>query len=90
MSFNIVTQGDSKLMQSENQSMKTIAVMTLVFMPLGTVASIFGSQFMKLQDERPYRLTVSRDFWLMWVIAIPLTAVVLTSKCNSDAGPSGG
>ncbi|CAN9223523.1 unnamed protein product [Alternaria alternata] len=86
MSFNIVTQGDSKLMQSENQSMKTIAVMTLVFMPLGTVASIFGSQFMKLQDERPYRLTVSRDFWLMWVIAIPLTAVVLTSKCNSDAG----
>jgi Mg2+ and Co2+ transporter CorA len=78
MSFNIVTQGDSKLMQSENQSMKTIAVMTLVFMPLGTVASIFGSQFMKLQDERPYRLTVSRDFWLMWVIAIPLTAVVLT------------
>ena len=90
MSFNIVTQGDSKLMQSENQSMKTIAVMTLVFMPLGTVASIFGSQFMKLQDERPYRLTVSRDFWLMWVIAIPLTAVVLTSKCNSDAGLSGG
>ena len=90
MSFNIVTQGDSKLMQTENQSMKTIAVMTLVFMPLGTVASIFGSQFMKLQDERPYRLTVSRDFWLMWVIAIPLTAVVLTSKCNSDAGPSGG
>jgi Mg2+ and Co2+ transporter CorA len=90
MSFNIVTQGDSKLMQSENQSMKTIAVMTLVFMPLGTVASIFGSQFMKLQDERPYRLTVSRDFWLMWVIAIPLTAVVLTSKCNPDAGLSGG
>lgn len=77
-------------MQSENQSMKTIAVMTLVFMPLGTVASIFGSQFMKLQDERPYRLTVSRDFWLMWVIAIPLTAVVLTSKCNTDAGLSGG
>jgi Mg2+ and Co2+ transporter CorA len=90
MSFNIVTQGDSKLMQSENQSMKTIAVMTLVFMPLGTVASIFGSQFMKLQDKQPYRLTVSRDFWLMWVIAIPLTAVVLTSKCNTDAGLSSG
>lgn len=34
LSFHIVTQGDSRLMQSENQSMKTIAVMTLVFMPL--------------------------------------------------------
>jgi Mg2+ and Co2+ transporter CorA len=66
LSFHIVTQGDSRLMQSENQSMKTIAVMTLLFMPLGTVASVFGSQFMKLQDEKPHHLTVSRDFWLMW------------------------
>jgi len=77
LSFNIVTQGDSKLMQSENQSMKTIAVMTLWFMPLGTVASIFGSQFMKLQDEWPHHITVSQDFWLMWVIAVPLTLAVL-------------
>ena len=66
LAFNIVTQGDSKLMQSENQSMKTIAVMTLLFMPLGTVASIFGSQFMKLQEEWPHHITVSQDFWLMW------------------------
>lgn len=66
LSFNTVTQGDSKVMQSENQSMKTIAVMTLFFMPLGTVASIFGSQFMKLEDERPHHITVSQDFWLMW------------------------
>lgn len=33
LSFNIVTQCDSLVMQSENQSMSTIAVMTLVFMP---------------------------------------------------------
>jgi Mg2+ and Co2+ transporter CorA len=75
LSFNIVTQGDSKLMQSENQSMKTIAVMTLLFMPLGTVASIFGTQFMKLQDERPYHITVSQDFWLMWGMCTRLACV---------------
>jgi hypothetical protein len=40
LSFNIVTQGDSKLMQSESQSMKTIAVMTLFFMPLSTIAVV--------------------------------------------------
>lgn len=40
LSFHIVTQGDSRLMQSENQSMKTIAVMTLIFMPLSTVAGM--------------------------------------------------
>jgi Mg2+ and Co2+ transporter CorA len=90
LSFHIVTQGDSKVMQSENQSMKTIAVMTLVFMPLGTVASIFGSQFMELQEEQPHHITVSRDFWLMWIIAVPLTVVVWTSKYNPDANHIGG
>ncbi|KAF2129100.1 hypothetical protein P153DRAFT_341599 [Dothidotthia symphoricarpi CBS 119687] len=77
LSFHIVTQGDSRLMQSESQSMKTIAVMTLVFMPLGTVAAIFGTQFMKLEDEKPYRLRVSNDFWLLWLIAVPLTVLVM-------------
>jgi Mg2+ and Co2+ transporter CorA len=77
LSFHLVTQGDSRVMQSENQSMKTIAVMTLIFMPLGTVASIFGTQFMQLQEEKPHHLTVSRDFWLMWIIAVPLTILVI-------------
>jgi hypothetical protein len=77
LSFNIVTQGDSRLMQSESQSMKTIAVMTLVFMPLSTVASVFGSQFMNTEDEPGHRLTVSQDFWLLWIIAVPLTVVVV-------------
>jgi Mg2+ and Co2+ transporter CorA len=77
LSFHLVTQGDSRMMQTENQSMKTIAVMTLIFMPLGTVAAIFGTQFMQIQEEAPYHITVSRDFWLMWLIAIPLTVVVI-------------
>jgi Mg2+ and Co2+ transporter CorA len=66
LSFHIVTQGDSRLMQSENQSMKTIAVMTLIFMPLNTVAAIFGSEFMALQDDEQRRIIVSKDFWLLW------------------------
>ncbi|CAA9963898.1 hypothetical protein P3342_009728 [Pyrenophora teres f. teres] len=77
LSFHIVTQGDSKVMQSENKSMKTIAVMTLIFMPLSTVASIFGSQFMGLHEEPPHKLFVSPDFWLLWVIAAPLTILLI-------------
>ncbi|KAF2028560.1 hypothetical protein EK21DRAFT_69463 [Setomelanomma holmii] len=77
LSFHIVTQGDSRLMQSENQSMKTIAVTTLVFMPLGTIAGIFGTQFMKLDDSSAHHITVSQDFWLLWLIAAPLTLVVI-------------
>jgi Mg2+ and Co2+ transporter CorA len=77
LSFNLVTQGDSRLMQSENQSMKTIAVMTLIFMPLGTIAGIFGTQFMKLDEDAPFHIRVSQDFWLMWIIAVPLTFIVV-------------
>lgn len=77
LSFHIVTQGDSRLMQSENQSMKTIAVMTLVFMPMGTVAAIFGTEFIRLEDDSPYHVTISRDFWLLWVIVVPLTTALL-------------
>ena len=77
LSFHLVTQGDSRLMQSENKSMKTIAVVTLIFMPLSTTAGIFGSQFMKLDEDAPFHIRVSQDFWLLWIIAVPLTAIVL-------------
>jgi Mg2+ and Co2+ transporter CorA len=77
LSFHLVTQGDSRLMQSESQSMKTIAVMTLIFMPLSTVAGIFGSQFIKLDEDAPFHIRVSQDFWLLWIIAVPLTVIVI-------------
>ncbi|KAF9701755.1 hypothetical protein EKO04_000282 [Ascochyta lentis] len=76
LSFHLVTQGDSRTMQSENQSMKTIAVMTLIFMPLGTIAGIFGTQFMRLDENAPFHMHVSQDFWLLWIIAVPLTVIV--------------
>ena len=77
LSFHLVTQGDSRIMQSENQSMKTIAVMTLIFMPLSTTAGIFGTQFMKLDEYAPFHVRVSQDFWLLWIIAVPLTVIVV-------------
>ncbi|KZM24597.1 uncharacterized protein EKO05_0008697 [Ascochyta rabiei] len=77
LSFHLVTQGDSRIMQSENQSMKTIAVMTMIFMPLSTIAGIFGTQFMRLDENAPFRMHVSQDFWLLWIIAAPLTVTVI-------------
>jgi len=76
LSFHLVTVADNNLMHSENASMKSIAITTLVFLPLGTVASIFGTQFMKLDEAAPFHVRVSQDFWLLWVVALPLTAIV--------------
>ncbi|ORY04877.1 hypothetical protein BCR34DRAFT_463745, partial [Clohesyomyces aquaticus] len=77
LSFHLVTQADSRVMKLESKSMKTIAVMTLIFMPLGTIAAIFGTQMIKLRDDAPYHMIVSQDFWLLWLIAVPITIVVV-------------
>lgn len=72
LSFHLVTQQDSK-------SMKTIAFLTLIFLPASTVASIFGSQFFNLsvdQDGVPHFI-ISHYFWIMWVIVLPVTAILV-------------
>lgn len=76
LSFNMVAQRDSRIMLSESQSMKTIAVTTLIFLPLSTVAGVFGTEFINIGDGPGNHITVSQDFWLLWVIAAPLTIVV--------------
>jgi hypothetical protein len=57
--------------------MKTVAVMMLIFTPLGTVATIFGAQLIHVGDEPPHRMDLSEDFWLLWAIAVPLTILVV-------------
>ncbi|KAJ4287566.1 hypothetical protein N0V90_012269 [Kalmusia sp. IMI 367209] len=76
LSFHLVTQSDSRTMQSESKSMKTIAVMTLFFMPLGTVAAVFGTEFVYITGDGPFSIDVTGDFWILWLVAGPLTLLV--------------
>lgn len=77
LSFNLVTQQDSRIMQRDSKSMRTIAVVTMVFLPVATVAGVFGSQLITLDSTAQYHLRVSPDFWILWAIAAPLTVVVM-------------
>jgi Mg2+ and Co2+ transporter CorA len=38
LAFNLVTQTDSKVLQRDSDSMKTIAAVTLLFLPMSTIA----------------------------------------------------
>jgi hypothetical protein len=58
--------------------MRLLAVVTLFFLPLATVAGVFGTQLIKIQDEKPFRIQISQDFWLLWAIAVPLTVLVVS------------
>jgi hypothetical protein len=41
------------------------------------VAGIFGTEFIKIEDGPGHHISVSQDFWLLWLIAVPLTVVVV-------------
>jgi len=77
LSFNLVTQLDSRAIQRDSKSMKTIAFMTMFFLPVSTVATIFGAQFFTVGSEAPSHLQISPDFWILWAIAAPFTLVVV-------------
>jgi Mg2+ and Co2+ transporter CorA len=58
-------------MLRDSSSMKTIAFVTLLFLPASTIAAIFGTQFFSVNDSN--RMTVSVDFWWLWAVAVPTT-----------------
>lgn len=70
--FNIVTQEDSR-------SMHTIALITLVFLPSTLIATVFSSSFFdfSVEDDQTSGVHLSSLFWVFWVIAIPVTAIVV-------------
>ena len=87
LSFNLVAQTDSHSLRAESSSMHTIALTTLVFLPISTVATIFGSQFFSFnppETEVPAGgpeaadFVLSKDFWLFWAITVPLTVIVVS------------
>ncbi|KAJ5760679.1 hypothetical protein N7520_007835 [Penicillium odoratum] len=74
LSFHLVTQDGNRIMQEDSSSMATIAFVTLVFLPMSTVSTVFGSQFFNFD---PYLVRISQSFWIFWLVSIPLTLVVL-------------
>jgi H+/Cl- antiporter ClcA len=76
---------DSKVMREDSYIIKTLAVVALIFLPISTVSSIFGTQFFSTvtaADPSPNGPTksstyVSLQFWIFWIVAIPLTLGLL-------------
>lgn len=78
--FNTVTQYDSRVTveigraaQSDSAAMKTISFLTLTFLPATYVCAIFSMSFFNYSPESG-KWSVSSDFWIYWVVAVPITA----------------
>ncbi|KAL4957631.1 hypothetical protein BDW69DRAFT_155967 [Aspergillus filifer] len=76
LSFHLVTQEGNDVLRADSSTMATIAFVTLVFLPITTVSTIFGSQFFNTAPDNT-SIEVSKDFWIFWVISTPLTLAVL-------------
>ncbi|KAG8627898.1 hypothetical protein KVT40_003771 [Elsinoe batatas] len=79
--YNIVSQQDTEAnmaiardTKNDSSSMKTIAVLTMVFLPASTMASFFGMCFFE-DGERGF--TVDPQVWIFPAVTIPTTLVVL-------------
>ncbi|PHH89226.1 hypothetical protein CDD83_6458 [Cordyceps sp. RAO-2017] len=80
LAFNVVTQKDSMEMTRDSRVMKTIAAITIVFLPTTGVASVVGSQLLTSNwhdDSKTWTIMATPLFWLTWWIAIPLTVCVV-------------
>jgi hypothetical protein len=79
LSFNLVAQQDSRVIQVDSKLMMLIALVTLIFLPSSTIASIFGSQFFVFNTDagKSADLKLSNQFWLFWAISVPVTSLVL-------------
>lgn len=62
--------------RSDSIPMRTIAYVTLVFLPGAFVAAIFGMNLFVFDSETK-SLIVAKDFWLYWAVTIPVTIFIL-------------
>ncbi|MCJ1243175.1 hypothetical protein MMC30_000372 [Trapelia coarctata] len=78
--LNIEVARDSKSIAAESKrdssSMKTIAVLTIVFLPGTFVAALFSMPMFNWQADSTTAV-VSPRFWVYWAITAPLTIVVV-------------
>ncbi|KAK8101340.1 hypothetical protein PG999_011714 [Apiospora kogelbergensis] len=80
LAFHMVTQYDSgvsvaigKAAKEDSAAMKTIATLTLIFLPPTFISSVFSMSFFKFDTDTGW--TMSNNFWIYWVWAIPMTLI---------------
>ncbi|THZ74320.1 hypothetical protein D6C85_03555 [Aureobasidium pullulans] len=62
----------------DSEAMKSIALVTMTFLPATFVTAFLGMNFFTVNSEKPEgHLKSSKDVWIFFAVAVPLTIVVL-------------
>ncbi|KAI9856198.1 MAG: hypothetical protein M1813_009215 [Trichoglossum hirsutum] len=89
LAFNTVAQHDSRIAvrigraaRADSAAMKTIAILTLVFLPGTYISAIFSMGFYNFTpgtETQAQKWSVSKDIWIYFAIAGPVTGVTVMS-----------
>ncbi|CAN9241564.1 unnamed protein product [Alternaria alternata] len=85
LAYNMIAQRDSQVMtglgeaaRRDSGAMRTIAVVTMAFLPPTFLSAIFSMSFFNYTPEQGSAgWSVSGKFWVYWVCAVPLTCITL-------------
>ncbi|KAI9697072.1 MAG: hypothetical protein M1836_005034 [Candelina mexicana] len=79
-SFNVATQNIAsatmkinQAVQSDSSAMKTVALLTAVFIPLTYIATLFSMSFFGFNTDSG-KWHISNKFWMYWAVSIPFTS----------------
>ncbi|OCK73627.1 hypothetical protein K432DRAFT_387294 [Lepidopterella palustris CBS 459.81] len=80
LAYNLGAQRDSKVLKADSKAMKTVASLTMVYLPATFVSAIFSMSFFNFSPadgDKPERWTHSSKWWLFLVGAAAATAVTV-------------
>lgn len=71
-------------MLGDSYAMRTLSFLALIFLPISTISTIFGSQFFGTDvvelpnGSSKAELVVSSQLWILWAVSIPITLLIVT------------
>lgn len=74
---NEVMKAIAEATQRDSIEMKGIAFLTMTFLPMTALASIFSMQSFFILNPSNNRLIVSDQFWIFWAVSLPTTGLIL-------------
>ncbi|KAH9209909.1 hypothetical protein DL95DRAFT_413483 [Leptodontidium sp. 2 PMI_412] len=69
LAFNMLASTDSQIM-------KSITLLTMIFLPATFVSALFSTTFFSFTEDG---WQFSHSFWIYWVVVVPLTVAVLVA-----------
>ncbi|KAL3432949.1 hypothetical protein BDV09DRAFT_118028 [Aspergillus tetrazonus] len=73
LAFNLVSQSFGRDTRTDSNMMKTVAIVSMVYLPGTFVSGLFGTNFFSFQADPGNTWLMADEFWLYWAVTLPLT-----------------